>query len=131
MAHEIILAVDDQEPLVTVMEAALSAEGYVVHGRSDPREALALFRERPHEFALVLLDYQMPDMRGDELLAQMNQINPKIRALLVTSHAPDTFSQMVQHGAVGIMFKPFHIDDLVCMVQRILQSHTPVPQQKS
>jgi DNA-binding NtrC family response regulator len=128
MAHEIILAVDDQEAVVEVMAAALTDAGYVVHGRSDPHAALALFRERPEQFALVLLDYQMPGMRGDELLAKMCAVHPSVRALLVTSHAPETFADMLRHGLVGIMLKPFHIADLTAMVNNLLEIHQkPAP----
>lgn len=125
MAHEFILAIDDQQAVLEVLEALLTQEGYVVHTVSDPQEALQLYRQRWSQTALVLIDYRLPGMLGDELFTRLQSINPEVRALLVTSHCPDSVGQLLDAGLRGVVLKPFHIDTLLQAVQRALAGPPP------
>ena len=60
-----ILIVDDLPENLMALEASIRDDGYSIHQATSGEEALALLLE--HEFALAILDVQMPGMNGFEL----------------------------------------------------------------
>ena len=103
-----ILIVDDQPANLLAMEGVLEGMGADLLTASSGQEALALMLK--HEFAMVLLDVQMPDMDGFETAALM-------RGMKQTRHLPIIFvtaiSKEDEHvfrgydaGAVDFLFKP-------------------------
>jgi diguanylate cyclase (GGDEF)-like protein len=103
-----ILIVDDQPANLLAMEGVLEGMGANLLTASSGQEALALMLK--HEFAMVLLDVQMPDMDGFETAALM-------RGMKQTRHLPIIFvtaiSKEDEHvfrgydaGAVDFLFKP-------------------------
>lgn len=103
-----ILIVDDKLANLLAMEALLEEVGADLFTASSGHEALALLLK--HEFALVLLDVQMPDMDGFETASLM-------RGMKQTRHLPIIFvtaiSKEDEHifrgydvGAIDYLFKP-------------------------
>lgn len=81
---EHILLVDDEPPLVELGVAMLEALGYQVTGIESSIEALALFKENPNRFDLVITDLAMPKITGDRLAEQLIDIKPDIPIILCT-----------------------------------------------
>ena len=70
---ERILLIDDEDELVIVGKDMLQHLGYQVVTATSGLEALAIFREKPEHFDMVLTDMTMPDMTGDKLSAAIDQ----------------------------------------------------------
>ncbi|MDA0824322.1 MAG: response regulator, partial [Proteobacteria bacterium] len=66
-----VLAVDDNATIRKAISMRLRSKGYEVVTAPDGKEALDLVASRP--FDLVLLDLQMPGMRGDEVLERIRR----------------------------------------------------------
>jgi len=103
-----ILLVDDYPENLLVMDSLLESPELNLHKAASGNEALALLLE--NEFALVLLDVQMPEMDGFETAELMrgNRITRRIPIIFVTA-----FNQEPRHvfkgydaGAVDFLFKP-------------------------
>jgi signal transduction histidine kinase len=103
-----LLIVDDLPENLLALEASIRDDGYSVHQASSGEEALALLLE--HEFALAILDVQMPGMNGFEL-AEL------IRGMARTRHLPIVFVSAAgkeldyafkgyENGAVDFLYKP-------------------------
>ncbi|MET0383799.1 MAG: hybrid sensor histidine kinase/response regulator [Burkholderiaceae bacterium] len=103
-----LLIVDDLPENLLALEASIRDDGYSVHQASSGEEALALLLE--HEFALAILDVQMPGMNGFEL-AEL------IRGMARTKHLPIVFVSAAgkeldyafkgyENGAVDFLYKP-------------------------
>jgi CheY-like chemotaxis protein len=75
-----ILVIDDDTSVLKLYPRLLP--DYDVAITPDPYEALA----GGHGFDLVISDYLMPSMTGDELLARLRAQNPDVETLLVTAH---------------------------------------------
>lgn len=91
----------------------------VVGEYGSAAEALPHLISAPHE--LVLLDAILPDMRGLELLAHLQEKKPRIPVILVTAHArPALVQEALASGVKGIVAKsaPFH--ELTTSVDRVL-----------
>ena len=78
-----ILLVDDDSSVLHMLTRALGA--YELALARDGVEALAVARQHP-TIDLVITDYLMPEMTGDELIARIREHLPHMKALLITGH---------------------------------------------
>ncbi len=75
-----MLCVDDDKMTLAFMELVLEKNGFSVHTAANWRCALDIFRENPID--LVMLDYEMPDMKGHELAMWIRSLKPEVPILL-------------------------------------------------
>jgi signal transduction histidine kinase len=102
-----ILIVDDDPGVVALCERVLAEVGdYDVHSVTRPNDALR--RLRAESFDLLLLDIRLPEMNGFELLQLARERDPELAIVVMTGHGTvDTAVEALQHGAEGLMLKPF------------------------
>jgi signal transduction histidine kinase len=80
-----ILVVDDQEEILISTRLLLEREGHTVLTAAGGADALALFRRQ--DFHLIIVDYFMPDMNGEQLVAEIRKLNVDVQILLQTGYA--------------------------------------------
>ncbi len=80
-----ILAVDDQEVLTEIVAEYLAEDLHHVETAFDGGEALAKFRAGP--FDLVITDMAMPGMGGEQLAAEVKEMAPQTRVIMLTGYA--------------------------------------------
>lgn len=120
-----VLIVDDTEANIIALEALLeSVDCQVVRAGSGNEALRELLR---NEFAVVLLDVQMPEMDGFEV-ARLARSNPRSRALpiiFVTAMLETTESVFdgYESGAVDVLFKPINPHILINKVRVFLELH--------
>jgi CheY-like chemotaxis protein len=118
-----ILCIDDHWHGLIGRKMLLEQSGYEVLEASGWDDGLKLFRERTID--AVVLDYQMPGMRGDIVAAKMKSINSRVPIMLLSAYGPlpqkklksvDTFLSKSQppeillstlHGLLEGQHKPF------------------------
>lgn len=115
-----ILVVDDDSSVLQMLTRALTAYDLTI--ARDGAEALLLAGRTPN-LDLVITDYLMPEMTGDELIARMRELRPHLKALVITGHsdlldreAPEWW-QAEEHLA-----KPFRLKALRDKVELLLAS---------
>src|SRR4029077_12249794 len=79
-----ILVVDDEEMTVGLAKRLLCDAGFNVLTAQSGFECLDVFRRRPHNFDLVLLDLTMPFMDGEETFARLREIRQDVPVVLCT-----------------------------------------------
>src|SRR6202795_2251078 len=102
-----ILIVDDQEANVRLLEQTLSQAGYGrVSSTRNPHEVCALHRKNRYD--LILLDLQMPDMDGFQVMEGLRAIETDgyIPVLVITAQ-PDHKQRALGAGAKDFVSKPF------------------------
>jgi len=118
---ERVLFIDDEATLARMGKEMLSGLGYDVTAMTDSLEALALFRQDPKQFDLIITDTTMPHMPGDILAHKMMQIRPDIPIIICTGHSkrisPEKAEEM---GIKGFLMKPPAMRDLADMVRKAL-----------
>jgi CheY-like chemotaxis protein len=67
----------------------LQAAGYRVHGTTNPLEAAALIERDPNAFDLVITDFTMPQMTGEDLARRVTAVREGMPIILVTGSVPD------------------------------------------
>jgi CheY-like chemotaxis protein len=78
---KVILCVDDNEQELSVLKFMLATNGYRVVSACTGQEAIGLFAGM--QIDLVLTDFAMPQMNGDQLVGRLKQIAPHIPMILL------------------------------------------------
>jgi nitrogen-specific signal transduction histidine kinase/ActR/RegA family two-component response regulator len=115
---ETILVVDDEEGLRKLGQAVLEPCGYRVLIAEDGAQALEVYQAHPEEVALVVLDVIMPRMNGLECMRRLREMDPDVKVLISTGYtARDLAQELVAEGALGVVEKPFRIQDFATAVR--------------
>jgi DNA-binding response OmpR family regulator len=116
-----ILIVDDEENILTIFRLVLESKGYKVDTASTAEEALA--KVGLYKYNLCLLDLNLPDMHGTELVRQIHQVDPGMKKLMVTGETSGADTRTAQdNGADGFILKPVNRAALVSAVEAVLRS---------
>lgn len=127
-AGEHILFVDDEEPLARMGTRALERLGYRVTPHTNPAEALAVFRARPTDFDLVVVDYNMPGLNGTEFGAQVLEVRPVQRIILATGYSATLTPEAARDlGFRALMPKPYDLNRLGETVHCVLAGAPALP----
>ncbi|GIW79337.1 MAG: hypothetical protein KatS3mg105_1144 [Gemmatales bacterium] len=119
--HERILLVDDHELIRKLGQQILSRKGYDVITADDGPEAVEIYKQQHENIDLVIVDMTMPSLSGQEVLAQLKQIDPKVRVLFSSGFSTDEAIKAVQkEGAIGFVPKPYRPDGLARAVRHAL-----------
>jgi CheY-like chemotaxis protein len=117
-----ILIVDDQKSNISLLELTLRRAGFdEVSSTVEPRNVTAMHLE--HRYDLILLDLQMPEMTGFQVMAQLKEVrasNP-VSILVLSADATQTKTAL-EEGADGFMGKPFRLPDVVQRIQSMLKN---------
>jgi len=116
-----VLLVDDEDTVRRVAEKILTSSGYRVVTAGDGEEGVAVFRETPARFDVVLLDLTMPRLGGEEAFRQLQQIRPGVRVLIMSGfNEQDTVNRFVGRGVAGFLPKPFSAEMLLTKLREVL-----------
>lgn len=115
-----ILLADDQQDVREMTKLMLDMDEHMVTEAANGREALELFTS--DRFDLVITDYVMPLMKGDELARNIKRLAPAKPILMTTGSAGEIGSTQMSVDAV--LNKPFGFADLRQAVAQLLH---PVP----
>jgi PAS domain S-box-containing protein len=118
---ETILLVDDEETVRKLGQRILERCGYIVLMAANGFQALEIYQTHRGEIALVVLDMVMPQMRGRECLRRLQKLDPQVRVLISTGYTANSSAQeMVSEGALGVVEKPFLLQDFAIAVRMAL-----------
>jgi C4-dicarboxylate-specific signal transduction histidine kinase len=101
---ELLLVVEDDDSLLRLIEKSLATLGHRTAGVTSGAAALAwLDHRRPR---LMLLDYNLPDMHGQELLRRIEAKGRRVPFVVVTGHGSESVAvEMMKHGAHDYVVK--------------------------
>ena len=112
-----VLLVDDEPVVLTSLRETLRPEGFTIALANSAREALEL--ARLHTFAVVVSDYQMPEMNGVDLLAEIRKLRPEAGRILVSAvPTAECMIDAVNEAQISrFILKPWRREELVQAVR--------------
>jgi len=116
-----ILIVDDQPPNIMLLTQLLSESGYLaVSSTMNPKEVRELHRQ--HNYDLILLDLQMPEMDGFQVMEGLQKDNPDdyIPVIVLTAQ-PGHKLRALQTGAKDFISKPFDLIEVKTRIHNMLE----------
>ncbi len=109
-AKPLILVIDDDLPILTLMRNVLREFGFDTRTASSGDAAIAESRQQAPD--LVLLDKNMPGASADEIIRALRREAGTV-PILILSGEPLDAAEIARLGAAGAVLKPFDIADLV------------------
>jgi CheY-like chemotaxis protein len=120
-----LLVVDDEKSVALGLRALLSARGYEVDLAYTGEEALNRLAHGPRP-DLVLLDYELPELDGEEVLDRV-RADPALKDLVVLMATASSI-ELGRLGRVnGLLHKPYPREVLFKMIRRLLGTRDPSP----
>jgi two-component system cell cycle sensor histidine kinase/response regulator CckA len=124
--NELVLVVDDEVNIQTMLEMALTRKGYRVAKVSDGLEAVAFFAERGAEVDVVVTDMMMPRADGLSTVRSLRTLCPRLPVVAI-SGVPGHRIELEALPAPRVRFlpKPFGVEDLLLLVREALDDSPP------
>lgn len=107
-----VLFVDDEPSIGMMVGFALGPSGYAVLTAHNGRDALKLYAAHHHELDVVVVDYILPDMRGDQLVAKMAEIDGAVPFVCMSGHSRHEIAPDLRRRAAVFLHKPFNLSSL-------------------
>jgi DNA-binding NtrC family response regulator len=118
-----ILIIDDERPILLTLEALLGRHGYEVETAATAAAAQKVLKAKSP--ALVLLDLQLPDAEGFEMLDRIKAEHAETQVIILTAH--DTLSnaiESIKRGAYHFISKPYAPEELLSLVDKALEKQS-------
>jgi CheY-like chemotaxis protein len=113
-----ILVVDDEPTVCRAIQMMLKYDGHRVQTAECAATALVLFAQ--NHFDIVITDYLMPEMKGDELVARIKLLRPGQPIIMATAFAEDFIvNGRPARGVNCVLQKPFSLEELRAAVAKV------------
>lgn len=125
-----ILIVDDEPTILNLLNKILTGQGYDTTPASNGEKALQLLQTEV--FDLMISDINMTPVNGMELLSKASESYADMGVIMLTAYGTvGTAVEAMKQGAFDYITKPFKLDELVLTVQRALEYHNAITENKT
>jgi len=119
-----ILVVDDEPYVCDALKMLLTIDGHEVVTANAGTEALDLYNKG--QFDLMITDYSMPGMKGDELAAEVKSRNPQQPIIMITAFVEKLSGEDSPLANVNeLVAKPFRLEEIKRAMARVLNGADP------
>jgi two-component system cell cycle sensor histidine kinase/response regulator CckA len=119
-AGPLVLVIDDEEAVRSVIGRLLSRQGYRVLLASSGQEGIKLFEENAKEIKLVVLDWHLPGLPGERTFDELLAREPLLRVVLVTGDHEAELGANARQYLACMLLKPFTTAELMLAVNAVL-----------
>jgi DNA-binding NtrC family response regulator len=113
------LIVDDDQEVRNTLISILESESYLVETAENGKKAIQMCEKTPFDIALI--DIELPDIKGTELLHILNEKQPKMVRIIITGHPSiENAAKSVNEKADAYIMKPFDVPELLGMIKKLV-----------
>lgn len=115
-----ILIADDDQTLCYLLKEELINEGYNVDITFDGKYAIENLKKRSYD--VLLLDLEMTDVQGEEVLNYTREHHPALQVIVLTAKVEiRTAIECIKNGAYDFITKPYEFGQLLMIIERALE----------
>jgi DNA-binding NtrC family response regulator len=115
-----VLIIDDERPVLMTLEALLKRHDYHVDTAANASQGVKLLKSNSP--SLVLLDLQLPDADGLEMLDRIKTELPEVQVIILTAHdSLHNAIESIKRGAFHFISKPYASEELLSLVEKALE----------
>lgn len=115
-----LLVVEDEEVIQNIISKGLKKKGYAIDQASNGKMALELFAV--NEYDLIILDLNLPQVDGMEVLKQIRELNQEIKILILSARSQvEDKIKGLDGGSNDYMVKPFDFFELEARIRNLLR----------
>ncbi|MDD5530982.1 MAG: response regulator [bacterium] len=123
-----VLVVDDELEICKMLKMLFEKKWYEVSYVMTGKEAIEKITKR--KFNVALLDINLPDIEGTELIPIFKKVHPDIKIVMMTGQATkDNTMRALNNGASYYFEKPFNIDELLTKTQELVEQQNKTSSQ--
>lgn len=112
-----VLLAEDEVHVQLALRRALEAWGYEVDARGTAADAIVAMRDRPAD--VLILDVNLPDATGWDVLRALQADGPVKAAVIVVSALPPRSERLHEFQPYAVLHKPFPIESLRRLVRNV------------
>jgi CheY-like chemotaxis protein len=118
-----ILVVEDEEPLVRLLNKVLPREGYQVFAATDGEQGLDVYQDHKSEIDIVLLDLGLPKMTGMDVIPKLREQNPDVNIVIATGYLePELKAELLRAGVRECIYKPYLLNEVLEKLDAVLET---------
>jgi CheY-like chemotaxis protein len=115
-----ILIIDDDPAVLLTVRTLLAKHGFNVLSSTSSPKGLDLLRYAARDIRIVVLDYSMPKLNGDETLKFIRQLSPKAKVIGLTAMKVGDLPKAYLDGVDKLLAKPVVATELISAVDAFL-----------
>jgi DNA-binding NtrC family response regulator len=114
-----VLIIDDEAEIRDMLSSVLEDDGYSVETAENGKDAIKKCKNM--HFDVALIDIDLPDIKGTELLPKLKEMDPKMVKIIITGHPSiENAVKSVNERSDGYILKPFNIPALLETIKRLI-----------
>ncbi len=118
-----ILVIDDEAQIRRLLEITFASRGWEVFLAEDGYEGLQTAQGSKPD--VVLLDLNLPDMTGEEVLLRLREWSTVPVIVISVRNAQDVIVALLNRGADDFVTKPFHTGELIARIEAVHRRRAP------
>jgi CheY-like chemotaxis protein len=122
-----ILVIDDDPVVLQIVKSLLGKRGFNVLTTSSAPKGLDMLRYAGADIRIVVLDYSMPRLNGDETLSFVRQLSPNAKVIGLTAMNLDSVPKAYPDGVDKLLTKPVVATLLIGAVCELLGEEQAAP----
>ncbi|PWU17384.1 MAG: hypothetical protein C5B49_09015, partial [Bdellovibrio sp.] len=109
-----VLVIDNDPMVLHTFERGFEDQGIIVQTARGGASGIEAFRKSPEAYLGVLVDFDMPEMKGDEVVRRLKEMNPDTRVIMVSGYDdPEIIRVCIEAGADQFIVKKTDVDNVV------------------
>jgi CheY-like chemotaxis protein len=120
--QETVMVVEDESSVRSIISLVLKGKGYQVLEAASGNEALDVFQDDSKTVDLLISDFTMPRMNGQELVQRLREQKPNLKVLYISGYTWNSFEKGPLTKSTDFLQKPFGADDISLKVRTLLDA---------
>jgi PAS domain S-box-containing protein len=117
-----VLIVEDEEPLVRLLNKVLPREGYQVFSATDGEQGIDVYQDHKSEIDVVLLDLGLPKITGMDVIPKLREQNPDVNIVIATGYLePEVKAELLRAGVRDCIHKPYMLNEVLEKLTAVLE----------